>query len=175
MPDFHTITTERLTLRRLEPKDLVRFAACRADPVLARYQGWSLLSIEEARSFIAEMQSAPAFATDTWLQIAIASRPGDELIGDIGLCLHAGGDAEIGFTLTQAVQGRGLATEALLALLPALFARPEVLRVVGITDERNVASIRVLERLGMTLAGRHEALFKGEACTELRYELERAR
>ena len=175
MPEFHPVTTDRLTLRRLQPNDLERFAACRADPVLARYQGWSPLSVDEARSFIREMQLAPAFETEAWLQIAIASRPGDELIGDIGLCLHAGGEAEIGFTLARALHGKGLATEALRALIPALFARPEVQRVVGITDARNRASIRVLERLGMALVGRTEALFKGEACTELRYALERAR
>jgi RimJ/RimL family protein N-acetyltransferase len=50
---------------------------------------------------------------------------------------------------------------------------PDVARIVGITDERNRASVRVLLRLGMTLVSRYETTFKQEPCVELRYELTR--
>jgi len=170
---FKPITTARLTLRRLQPADLARFAAYRADPELARYQGWSALSLGAAADFIADMQQAPAFVEEAWLQLAIARRPGDELVGDIGLCLHAGGVAEIGFTLSRAAQGQGLASEALRALLARLWERPQVLRVMAVTDARNQASIRVLERLGLRLMGSEQTIFKGEPCTELRYRLDR--
>jgi len=175
MQDFEPIRTARLTLRRLQPGDLARFAAYRADPELARYQGWRAPSMDEAADFIASMQHAPAFVDEAWLQLAIAQRPGDELVGDIGLCLHAGGVAEIGFTLMREAQGRGLATEALGALVGMLFARPEVQALIAITDARNHASMRLLERLGLQLQHSEAALFKGEACTEHHYRLARAR
>jgi len=174
MHEFSTLTTARLSLRRLQPGDLARFAAYRADPELARYQGWSAPSMAEAADFIAGMHAAPAFVEEAWLQLAIAQRPGDELVGDIGLCLHAGGVAEIGFTLMREAQGRGLATEALRALIEMLFARPEVQALIAITDARNHASMRLLERLGLQLQHSEAALFKGEACTEHHYRLERA-
>ncbi|MEJ6001163.1 GNAT family N-acetyltransferase [Paucibacter soli] len=172
MAEFLPIDTERLRLRRLQPADLARFSGYRADPELARYQGWSAMSTEQARAFIAEMAVAPAWVEGAWLQIAIARRADDGLLGDIGLCLHAGGEAEIGFTLSREAQGQGLAGEALRALIAQLFKRAGLRRVVGITDARNHASMRLLERLGMRLLASEQTLFKGEPCTELRYALE---
>ena len=167
------IHTERLVLRRLLPSDLERFAAYRADPVLARYQGWNPMNHDEARAFITAMPAQPTLDVGTWHQIAIASPAGDDLLGDIGLCCRENGDAEVGFTLMHEAQGKGFATEALQGLARELFKRPEVVRIVGVTDERNRASVRVLERLGMKLASKHEAIFKQEPCVELHYELAR--
>jgi RimJ/RimL family protein N-acetyltransferase len=167
------IQTERLVLRCLQLSDLEHFAACRADPVLARYQGWSPMSQDEARMFVTDMLAQPTLEAGTWHQIAIASRVGDVLLGDIGLCVRENGEAEIEFTLAHDAQGKGFATEALQALTRALFDHPEVMRIVGETDERNRASVRVLERLGMKLVSKHDAIFKQEPCVELRYEFSR--
>lgn len=165
------IHTERLIVRRLQPSDLERFASYRADPVLARYQGWAPMSLDEARGFIASMRTQPMLEPENWVQLAIANAADDDLLGDIGLCLHENGDAEIGFTLRQEAQGQGFATEALRGLVQELRRLPAVARIAGVTDERNEASIRVLERLGMSPASRYEATFKQEPCVELRYEL----
>jgi RimJ/RimL family protein N-acetyltransferase len=125
---------------------------------------------DEAREFIASMQAQPALEPGSWVQLAIASAASDELLGDIGLCLHANGDAELGFTLRQEAQGQGFATEALQGLVQQLLRLPAVARIVGVTDARNRASVRVLERLGMTLVSRHVTTFKQEPCIELRFE-----
>lgn len=173
MKDSFPIDTTRLRIRRMHPADVPAFAAYRADPELARYQGWRPMSQEDARRFVVEMQMSPAFIEEAWWQLAVARRPGDGLIGDIGLCLHAGGELEIGFTLRREAHGQGLATEALAGLVRAVFQRDDVRRVVGIVDARNAASIRVLERLGMRQVSSENTEFKGEMCTELRFELER--
>jgi RimJ/RimL family protein N-acetyltransferase len=169
---FLAIETERLLLRRLQLGDLERFASYRADAELARYQGWKPMSIVEAAAFVDEMSCAPSFIKENWLQIAIAELPDGAIVGDIGFCLHAQGELEVGFTLRRESQSKGLATEAIKALIEALRFRPEVHRIVGIVDARNVSSIRVLERLGMAMVAREAAVFKGEPCTELRYQLE---
>lgn len=129
------------------------------------------MSLDEAREFIASMRTQPMLETENWGQLGIANATDDDLLGDIGLCLHENGDAEIGFTLRQDAQGNGFAVEALRGLARELLRLPAVARIVGITDERNEASIKVLERLGMTLASRYETVFKDEPCVELRYEL----
>jgi aminoglycoside 6'-N-acetyltransferase len=129
------------------------------------------MTLDEARGFIASMLTQPMLEPENWVQLAIANRADDELLGDIGLCLHENGEAEIGFTLRQEAQGNCFAIEALRGLARELLRLSEVARIVGITDERNEASIRVLERLGMTLASRYETTFKQEPCVELRYEL----
>jgi RimJ/RimL family protein N-acetyltransferase len=129
------------------------------------------MTLDEAREFIASMLTQPTLEPKNWVQLAIANGVDDELLGDIGLCLHENGDAEIGFTLCQEAQGNGFAIEALRGLARELLRLSEVARIVGVTDERNEASIRVLERLGMTPASRYETTFKQEPCVELRYEL----
>lgn len=129
------------------------------------------MSLDEAREFIATMRTQPMLVPENWVQLGIANATDDGLLGDIGLCLHENGDAELGFTLRQEAQGNGFAIEALRGLVGELLRLSEVACIVGVTDERNEASIRVLERLGMTLASRYETTFKQEPCVELRYEL----
>lgn len=165
------IHTERLVVRRLQQSDLNRFAIYRADPVLAQYQGWAPMTLDGASEFIASMLMQPMLEPENWIQLAIANGTSNDLLGDIGLCLHANGEVEIGFTLAHEAQGKGFATEALRGLARKLLRLPLVARIVGITDERNRASVQVLERLGMTLVSRYETTFKQEPCVELRYEL----
>lgn len=167
--------SERIVLRRLAPADLPAFQAYRHDPAVGRYQGWAPQSDEDALAFIEQMAAAPLFLRDVWCQIGIADRQTDLLIGDIGVCVRADGDsAEIGFTLGAAWQGHGLGTEAVRAAVGLLFRHTAVAKVVGITDARNVPSMRLLERLGMRRVATHDTVFRGEACVEHTYALERA-
>lgn len=154
------------TLRRLRADDLASFQAYRAVPELGRYQGWTPMPDEAAAAFLAEMRDAPLFPRGDWIQLGIAA-PDDTLVGDIGICVDADGrSAEIGFTLAPAAQGRGIATRAVREAIALAFATTGVERVVGITDRRNAASIRLLERCGFRRAESREAVFKGEDCVE---------
>jgi [ribosomal protein S5]-alanine N-acetyltransferase len=62
-------------------------------------------------------------------------------------------DIEIGWHLSPAVWGRGYATEAGRRILEHAW-QIGLSRVVAVADEENVASHRVMERLGMELRGR---------------------
>ncbi len=160
----------RLVLRRLRPDDLGPFQAYRHDAEVGRYQGWEPQSDDEARAFIAEMARAEFGRPGEWLQIAIADAEGDGLLGDIGIfVMGAGREAEFGITLAPAAQGRGLAEEAARTLAGGLRAHTGVRRLIGITDTRNTASARLLERLGMTLDAEVAADFRGEPCHERYY------
>lgn len=64
------------------------------------------------------------------------------------------GEVEVGYSLCRAAWGRGLATEALQALLERAFANPTVDLVCAITTPANEASIRVLERAGFVADSR---------------------
>jgi RimJ/RimL family protein N-acetyltransferase len=161
-------------LRRLRPGDLAAFQAYRSVPQLARFQGWSVLSDQKATEFLTEMNAAPLFTPDQWVQIAIADSSDDRLIGDIGIFLA--GDqpsGEIGFTLALEAQGRGLATEAVRKALQLVFELTPVEEVFGITDSRNTASIRVLQRAGFEYLDTRNVVFRGEACAEDIYSVQR--
>jgi RimJ/RimL family protein N-acetyltransferase len=62
--------------------------------------------------------------------------------------------AEIGITLAQTSQGKGVATEALMALVTELFERHGMHRVFAEADDRNVAVGSLLERLGFRCEAR---------------------
>jgi len=168
--------TKRLVLRRFAARDLVAFQAYRCDPEVGRYQGWSALDDAGAAAFIAEMAEAALGIPGEWFQIAVADKPTDALVGDIGIGFDKdrAGVGEIGFSLAPSAQGRGLGTEAVRCALALLFESGRVDVVEGITDARNAASIRLLERVGMRLARTRRAEFKGEACTEHVYCIARA-
>lgn len=163
-------------LRRLGTHDLTDFQAYRRDQELGRYQGWSVMSDEQAAAFLGEMGTAPLFCPGQWVQIGIADPANLCLVGDIGLFVdEEGRSAEIGFTLARHAQGRGVATAAVRAAIGLVFAATGVERVLGITDARNLPSIRLLERVGMRQAEAIHTVFRGEPCVELIHVMPRKR
>jgi len=154
-------------LRRLHPRDLAAFQAYRSIPELGRYQGWSPMSDADALAFLDEMHRAPLFTPGQWIQLGIAEPQADALVGDIGLHLSEdGASGEVGFTLQPSAQGCGLAGRAVREAIQLLFATTRVTRVFGITDERNLPSIRLLARLGFDFIESRQVVFRGEPCTE---------
>ncbi len=161
------LTTERLRLRRLREDDLPRFQAYRGDPEVGRWQGWSPMTAEQALAFLREMHACPWCPPGAWFQFAIAELGSDRLLGDMGLFLDAAGrTVDLGFTLSRAVQGRGLASEAVLALVPQLFQHTTARRARAIADVRNTASVKLLERTGFKCFATLAATFRGEPCEE---------
>jgi [ribosomal protein S5]-alanine N-acetyltransferase len=169
------IDTQRLILRHLRGSDLEDFLAYRNDREVARLQSWEGISRAEAVAFIASQEILQPGVPGQWLQIAIAARTTDQLIGDCALKVH-GDDprqATIGVTLSRSVQRRGYATEALSALLDGAFARMKLHRIVADTDPENVSAWRLLERLGMRREAhlRQSLWFKGRWADEYIYAI----
>lgn len=165
---------QRVRLRKLRPSDFRAFHAYRSDPDVARYQGWSPMSEDEAMAFLREHGRNAGLEPGEWAQIGIASLVDDRLIGDIGVTLAMDGRwAEFGVSLHPDVQGGGLGREAVAALIGLLFAHTPVLRVVATADARNGACLQMLERLGMGLVDTTTTECKGEICTEHVFAIER--
>ena len=157
----------RVVLRRLAAADLPAFQAYRCDESVGRYQGWSPQTDPQALAFIAEMSDTVLFPIGSWVQLAIADREGNGLLGDVGVCVAADGKAvELGFSLGPQSQGRGLGTEAVQEAIALVFECTAVAQVVCVTDARNFPSIRLLERAGLRKVATAEADFRGEPCIE---------
>jgi RimJ/RimL family protein N-acetyltransferase len=164
----------RIILRRLGPADLIGFQAYRSDTEVGRYQGWSVQTDREALSFIAEMSNAALFPCGNWVQLAVADRETNTLIGDVGLCVAAdGASTEVGVTISPSFQKQGLGTEALREAIALLFGHSSAVQVFCITDARNTPSIRLLERAEMRRTATVEAVFRGEPCIEHTYAIYR--
>ena len=166
--------TGRIVLRRLALVDLPAFQAYRGDEQVGLYQGWKPQSDLEASQFIVEMSQAPLFRRDGWVQLGIADRRTNTLIGDVGIHVSADVEtAEIGFTLDVAAQGAGLGTEAVREAIALVFELAPVAQIVAVTDARNLPSVRLLERVGMRKIETTTAMFRGEPCTEYIYAITR--
>ncbi|WP_426664203.1 GNAT family N-acetyltransferase [Rhodanobacter aciditrophus] len=143
------LVTARLRLDALRHGDAAALFAYRADPAVCRYQGWRPVSPDEAVRFI-ERQRAVAFDTPgSWFQFAIRLRETGKLVGDLGLHFVDADTVEFGVTLSPAHQRRGLAAEAVHAVLAMVFDDLRRHRVYASVDPRNLACVRLLERLGM--------------------------
>ncbi len=55
---------------------------------------------------------------------------------------------------------------AVCEAISLVFAATDVDRILGVTDARNHASIRLLERVGMHKTETTSAVFRGEQCIE---------
>lgn len=177
MPDaaFTRLETDRLIVRRFRPDDLDSFVAYRADPDVARFQSWENFTRAEGVQFIAEMARQHPDTPGEWFQFAVELKSTGKMIGDCALHAFAERrtEAEIGFSLASAYQGRGYAREALAGLLDYAFSTLKKSRIEALTDARNSKSIAVLERLGFVrdAAMREPVEFKGEICSEFLYLL----
>ena len=152
------ITTARLVLRPFITADLPDFAAYRGDPEVARHQSWEAgYSLADAERFLAGQAGLTFGTPGEWVQLAIAERAGGgALLGDCACCVleDQPGTAEVGVTLAPSSQGRGIATEALRALVAMLFGAHGMHRVFAQADDRNAPVHRLLERLGFRLEAR---------------------
>ena len=151
------ILTERLRIRRLELSDAEAMFGYRSDPLVTRFQSWEPGAVGELREFISGLSEIDVDTPGRWYQLGLFVRESGEMAGDCGIHVqaHDPRQVEIGITLARAFQGRGLATEALRALLGYLFTTLGKHRVYGSVDPRNAPSLALLERVGM----RREAHF----------------
>jgi len=79
--------------------------------------------------------------------LAIEHRADGTLIGHVGFS-PLGNDVEIGFSIAERSQRRGLATEAIDAASRWAFRAFGLTRILGVASNANVASMRTLQRAG---------------------------
>lgn len=153
MSAFLPISTSRLVLRSFVPDDAEAFAAYRSEPEVARLQSWdSPYPLESAEQLIASQATLDGPTAGGWIQIAVTLD--GRLAGDVAVGLDADGlVATLGYTLATAHQGRGVATEAVGAVVDRLFDDLGVHRIEASLDPANVASARLIERLGFEFEG----------------------
>ncbi|GHH78404.1 GNAT family N-acetyltransferase [Promicromonospora soli] len=142
------VATERLALRPVASDDAEAFFAWRSRPDVVRYMYQPPWDRATADLKLRTWSSAPFEEVGDVLVLAV-ELDGD-VIGETLLKWAAGPQqAEIGYAVHPDVGGLGLATEAARATLGLAFSAYGFHRVFARIDEDNVASVRVVERLGM--------------------------
>jgi ribosomal-protein-alanine N-acetyltransferase len=147
-----SFVTARLLLRKPRPDDApLIFAAYAQDAEITRYLTW------QPHKSLADAHAAMERRIDGWESGAdfswmICTRDGSELIGSIS-ARPDGHRVDFGYLLARSYWGRGLMTEALLAIVQWAFTEPSIFRVWAVCDIENPASVRVLEKAGFKREG----------------------
>lgn len=148
-----TLTTPRLTLRPFTPADAVPLHRILNEPdILQYFPRPSPPGLERVQALVARQLDHWAAHNLGWW----AAQPHDhpQLAGWNGLqYLDETGEVEIGYLLSHVFWGRGLATEGARAGLRYGFETLGLVEIIGLVHPDNVASQRVLEKLGMRLTG----------------------
>ena len=143
--------TDRLLLRQWRTADREPFAAMNADPVVMRHFPAPMTRAES--DALADRLEA-AIAGRGWGLWAVEIRQSGEFAGFVGLqpvrdILPFHPAVEIGWRLAAAHHGHGYATEAARRVRDHAFGVLGLAGLVSMTTERNWASRRVMEKIGM--------------------------
>jgi RimJ/RimL family protein N-acetyltransferase len=170
MPILHT---PRLTIRVAREADAAVMTAYRSDPEIAKYQDWDMpYDAQRGLARLGELADVDDIVEGSWVSFAIELD--GAVIGDVVACVRDGrGIAEIGFTLAPSHHGHGYAIEAAAAMVDHLLEHHGVHRIEASLDPENVASMRVLEAIGMRDEGiaRSAYLVRGEWVDDLRFAM----
>lgn len=141
--------TERLYLREMTPEDAESAYLLNLDPEVIRYTGDDpFASIEEAKSFLEKYDHYRKYGFGRW---AVISKETGEYLGWCGLKYTPELDEfDIGYRFMQKFWGSGYATEAAAACLTYGFEKLRMPAIVGRAMPENKASVRVLEKIGLS-------------------------
>ena len=140
----------RLYVRPWQPMDREIFVRCFAeDPEMLRYisfgRPWEPSKtdayFERQRGFLARHGCCVG---------AVVLKSTDEVVGGAGIQPQdLSGDFEFAWSIWRAHWGKGYATEAAAALKSYAFEVMALPRIVAIADVPNLASIRIMQKIGM--------------------------
>jgi RimJ/RimL family protein N-acetyltransferase len=170
------LETPRLLLRPYEAGDLAGLHAMFGDEDVCRYLPWEPMTREQATAKLAQrLTQAHIEADGDPLLLAAVERETGTVVGEFMLLVTslASRQGEIGWSLVPSVQGRGLATEGAREVLRVGFEVVGLHRMAARSDARNLASIRVMQRLGMRREAEfiESAHYKGEWANDVVYAL----
>ena len=159
---FPEIRTARLLLRRLEKTDALEILSMRSDESVMKYIGKEpLKTLEEAEAWILVVQELLDTNEGITWAISLLDEPA-VLIGTMGLwrMIKQHHRAEVGYMLHSAHWNKGIAKEALQAIIKYGFEIINLHSIEAHINPDNIASASILEKTGFI----REAYFKENFC-----------
>jgi RimJ/RimL family protein N-acetyltransferase len=149
-----TFATARLSARPPCAADAPAvLAAYAGDPEVTRYLAWRAYTrVEPLADFLRECEDHWNKGTGhlPWL---LSLKGTDTPIGSVSVTLEGNGHAVFGYVIAKKFWGHGFATEALTHVVDWSLARPDIYRGWAFCDAANPASVRVMEKAGLTREG----------------------
>lgn len=168
------LNTQRLVLREFLVTDWDSINRFLSDPEVNRYMHFAKYDQARRRAWFdwcLEIDQVPDRDIYNW---AIALPDTDQIIGWLGIGSPSyptmTGERDFGYALDQAYWNQGYMTEALRAVLTYEFQELGTLRIFATVETANIASARVMEKVGMRYEGTfHNSDFEGNWADRHRY------
>lgn len=153
---MHVIHTGSLTLEPQTAAHAEEMFAVLTDPAIYEYENEPPPSLEWLRARFAKLESRMSpDGREQWLNWVIRL-PTSELVGYVQATVRPNGRAAIAYELSSAYWGRGLARRAVQAMISELIEHYEIRSLSAVLKRENHRSMRLLERLGFSLASPSE-------------------
>jgi RimJ/RimL family protein N-acetyltransferase len=155
------IQTGSLTLEPQTAAHAEEMFAVLSDPSIYDYENEPPPSLGWLRARFTKLESRLSQnGEDQWLNWVIRL-PTSELIGYVQATVHPDGRAAIAYELSSPYWGRGLARQAVRAMISELAGHYRVRSLSSVLKRENLRSMRLLERLGFSPASPEQHLKHG--------------
>ncbi|MCW8332188.1 GNAT family N-acetyltransferase [Photobacterium sp. SDRW27] len=144
-----SIEGNRIILYRLKRSDWPLFKDLYTNPQIMKHV-YEPFSDEVAKESFNDRLVPWCKQSDGWLSFSIRSKQTNNKIGLIGLKItnHKHMIAEVGYLLCEQAQGKGFASESLDLIKIYAFKNLNINELTATCSTENVASYRLLEKLG---------------------------
>lgn len=151
---YQEFETERLLIKPTSVGDAEFIYQLMNTPKFLKYIGdRNIKSIEDAENYI-RIKMLPQLNHLGYSNYSLIRKSDDSKIGTCGLYDRDGLDGiDIGFGLLPEYEGLGYAYESANRLKKAAFEEFEFEKLNAITSKENISSQRLLEKLGLEMAG----------------------
>lgn len=142
------ITTERLIIRPFKSTDLQDVFAIYNNDDTCKFLLHNKWTLEDMQQRFNKKLANGVLSKESILSLAVIYL--NKVVGDLSVWYTDMKDTvEIGYSFSNEVAGKGLATEAVSSLVYKLFDDFNVHRIQAKLDARNTASQKLCERIGM--------------------------
>lgn|GEM_PF-322169 len=176
---MRTIRTRRLHLVPVSPKNAGQLWEILQQPDLRTYQDLPTMSLKAFGQLVASRPTRLLPGATGRFEWMVTLAPSPRAVGWVSLRIagRESGAGEIGYTILRDYRGRGIATEAVSALLAEAFGAAHLARVQAFCLPDNLASRRLLARLDFHSDGvmPHGAIVSGRTVDVIIHRLERSR
>lgn len=150
------LKSERVIMREIEEKDWVDVHKYASQQLVCQYQPWGPNSEEESEEFVKQVIVDAKKKPRSRFVFAIILRGNGNMIGaaELNIQDYSNKIGEMGYIINPDFWGMGYATEAAKLVIEFSFKNFNLHRIYATCDPRNVASSKVLEKIGMTKEGR---------------------
>lgn len=163
------IETDKLLLRELEESDSEKMFFLSSDPEITRHMDYIVFKTEsEAKKWVEEKIHHNNQIPRSSYNFAIELKGNHKFVGWIGIGKSSDstkGDLDFGYAVLKKHWGKGIATEALKAIIDLAWKETKANKIFGECRIRNTASMKVMERAGMKL----ETDFEEDGKKSVRY------